>query len=795
MTNLVDSFPFRTSLRLDGILGREAGSTGPHSTPNPADGRDGLRDVLRRLAATPELSGAVALPALERHKDLVSEIARAFFPSMGAETLGCIQEPFQFANIYETPAAARLGIFREATFLATEYSPELMHRGHVMAAYEQVLAKVYGRTVAFDYPLVVSVRNPDSGLLRHFQISWDSTFVEVITHGDVPRPTSEELDRLIAEPTNLRLWMDMLPPDRFELSGFCVTRAADVTMREAISRLKDDLLEQDAMSSSARVSKIETRIRTLLGHNDLRVGLIAFGDGDDIAAMDIAFPVGRSLLLADGTAPACPIRAESTYADVFRSKEPVVISDLKGGLRCTGFEYHLMEQGIRGLLLQPLFAENRLIGLLEVGSPVPGELTAFSAFKLKEVAAPFAIALGRSLDEREDRIQSIIKRRYTAIHPSVEWRFRRAADRLLRASDDEEGPSPDEIVFDDVYPLYGLTDIRGSSDTRNGSIQDDLTEQLRKAMNVVKSSIPGSELPVLDQMSFRLAGFLTSIEGGLHSENESAALSFLQGEFEPLLNNLAGLSDTAAERVADYRSALDPGLGVLYRRRRSFEESVARFNETVSATIDREQTAAQSVFPHFFEKFHTDGVDYNIYVGESLAEKGGFSPLYLQNLRLWQLQLVSRIEWELGRLRPDLETDLPPTHLVLVQDQPLSIRFRTAERRFDVDGAYNIRYELVKKRIDKARIRGGSERLTQPGALAVVYAHGHEGREYRRYLEFLIATGYYTGEIEEYELEDMQGVSGLRAFRVAIAEEPASAGMEREARALIREVEEAAVRP
>ena len=129
---------------------------------------------------------------------------------------------------------------------------------------------------------------------------------------------------------------------------------------------------------------------------------------------------------------------------------------------------------------------------------------------------------------------------------------------------------------------------------------------------------------------------------------------------------------------------------------------------------------------------------------------------------------------------------------MLVQDHPLSIRFRVDEKRFDVDGAYNIRYELVKKRIDKARVRGTGERLTRPGAVAVVYSHHHEGAEYRRYLEYLVAEGFFEGPVEELELEDMQGVLGLKAFRVAVRRAADVEAGPEERRLTLREVEEVA---
>jgi hypothetical protein len=137
---------------------------------------------------------------------------------------------------------------------------------------------------------------------------------------------------------------------------------------------------------------------------------------------------------------------------------------------------------------------------------------------------------------------------------------------------------------------------------------------------------------------------------------------------------------------------------------------------------------------------------------------------------------MCRIEWELRRLRPELTIPLDATHLILAQNTPLAIRFRSDEKQFDVDGAYNIRYEIVKKRIDKARLRDSEERLTQPGALAIAYSHEKEADEYHSYLDYLEAAGYTMPGVEAVELEDFQGVYGLRALRVAIADEPRTPG-------------------
>lgn len=144
----------------------------------------------------------------------------------------------------------------------------------------------------------------------------------------------------------------------------------------------------------------------------------------------------------------------------------------------------------------------------------------------------------------------------------------------------------------------------------------------------------------------------------------------------------------------------------------------------------------------------------------------------MRNLRLWQLMTMCGTAWALDRGADRRPMPLEVAHLVLVQSAPLAIRFRYDEKHFDVDGAYNTRYEIVKKRIDKATIQGTGERLTRPGHLAVVYTQARAADEYRTYFDYLRAAGYLGAPVEEFSLEPMPGAHGLRALRVPIAAQP-----------------------
>src|SRR4029079_3560164 len=89
------------------------------------------------------------------------------------------------------------------------------------------------------------------------------------------------------------------------------------------------------------------------------------------------------------------------------------------------------------------------------------------------------------------------------------------------------------------------------------------------------------------------------------------------------------------------------------------------------------------------------------------------------------------------RLLPSLKVPLHTTQLILIHSQPISISFRRDERKFDVEGSYNIRYEIIKKRLDKVHIKDTQERLTQPGKIAMVYSNPKEAQEYQEYIQFL----------------------------------------------------------
>lgn len=101
------------------------------------------------------------------------------------------------------------------------------------------------------------------------------------------------------------------------------------------------------------------------------------------------------------------------------------------------------------------------------------------------------------------------------------------------------------------------------------------------------------------------------------------------------------------------------------------------------------------------------------------------------------------------------------------------------EKRFDVDGTYNARYEVVKKRIDKSHIKGTTERITEKEKITIVYSQNSEEAEYLKYIKYLQHKKILEPSIEQFEVEDLQGVSGLRAIRVKVINNNSNPGIKK----------------
>ena len=633
-----------------------------------------------------------------------------------------------------------------------------------------ILKFYYG--VKLDYSRPVYYDIPDAnGVMHQYRILYNGDFMDIFPTDRSKQLSEEEIDQLLEHPDNLELWMEKIPPDSFVVKGFVISNMFDVTTEHSISEIKSELIASDKRGSDTFMSGLQETFRSFFKMRDLKVGFVTYNYKED--KFEKVYGKGiESFILCDNDQENCQTAlCEGSYDKLLRDKDYFVIPDVEKYYKISEGKQpykSLYDQGIRSAIFAPIASDGKLLGILEIVSTKKGVLNGFNATKLQDVMPYIVSAVTRSKIEEENLIDAIIQHECTSVHSSVLWKFQAEAKRFI--IDDLEGRQPSfrEIVFEDVYPLYGQIDIRDSSRARNTAIQRDLLIQLSEIKAVLKSAFELYQLPIYEELMFRVNNHLEEIKEVLHTDSEQAIFDFVREEIQPVFRHLKRGDRKLRKLISDYEAKIDAGTDSYYDHRRNYDESVMRTNKRLAAIIDKRQESAQRMFPHYFERYKTDGVEHNMYIGDSISEEMPYESLYLNNLRLWQLQVMCEMENAYYNLKPELAVKLDVTSLILVYNTSLSIRFRMDEKRFDVDGTYNARYEVIKKRIDKSFIKGTKERLTQTGKLCIVYSQKKDELEYLRYLKFLKAKGYFTDKIEVVELEGLQGVSGLKAIRAEI---------------------------
>jgi hypothetical protein len=636
------SFPFTCELSLRPLAAFWESLTARNDAVFGAPGRQ----IRERLAETPELLEPIQdLALLTRHRPLLDALMAAVFaPATWDQDYGAALVPFRMQSFYGTPAFARALGGPDGVLKGRINVDESTAVGvHVLSAYEIVLRQIYGIELALDYPIVLSVPWPFVGFKRHFKLAFDSRFIEVRARGPVP-PLPPNASEWIREALLDRASLaEILPADRFVISGFALLRAVDVTDHEVLSSLKRDLIDRESIVSAARFQALQDKLRILFRRPELQFGLAAI-QGERVFYLNHGARTDQACIFADSAHHQRQDFAGTVYERAVREGQPVILRDLAAQPRRAPLEDLAVQHGVRALMVAPLHYQDGLIGTIALKSPRVGDFDTTHLPVLNEVLPLFSMAVKRSVDEFDGRVQAIIKEKCTAIHPVVEWRFRRAVlDGLERGGPAADGDGPpaeiEPIVFRDVYPLYALADIRGSSTQRAGAIQADMLAQLALARDVLRAAHDVRPLPILDHLAHRVQGHAAQVEVALRASDEVAIMGFLRGELEPLFNHLQTFGPPVLQRIDAYRRALDPTQGVVAVRRQALEASVSAISDEISAYVDVEEQAAQAMFPHYFEKQKTDGVDYTIYLGASLREDASFDPLYLRSLRKNQVNV------------------------------------------------------------------------------------------------------------------------------------------------------------
>ncbi|MBF0452825.1 MAG: GAF domain-containing protein [Candidatus Magnetomorum sp.] len=730
-------------------------------------------DVLNKIVKEcPDLMAPITdFEKLDTYQTDIHRLFQLVFPRIFWETekIGVIlpasMKPLIYSPRFKYSFLNESGQFQ----FPSDFDIGLFIKKRLSRMYMHILDKVYLQktsAVKNDHIILPNI-DKETGLERFYHMNVDMRFVKVLSDGPFKDLSEEELKKIKNNITDPERIQEILPIENFKISGVTILRATEVTQTHVLSLIQKDLIDQDNVVTQKGFLRLQQRLRNYFKLPNLVASLSSFYE-DQILLLNTGCDLTNSCIFSNSRHLPKSYFVNTPFEKAVVRKKILAFGDIVKDTSLNISKKTLDGANIHSLLICPLLYKDECIGTLDLADPDVDVFGTQEIIKIEDIRPLFAMAINRAVEDLDNEVQGIIKQQCTAVHPSVEWRFRQATLKYITEMQLGNQSELSPIIFKEVFPLYGIADVRGSTKARNHAIQKDLEDHLTCARSVIETAAKEKPMLILNQLLGRIQEQLERIQSGLASGDELSIVKFVRQDIEDVFPHIRLFSPNVSKAIDLYESQVDQNVGTIYRLRKEFEESIQLLNQRLASFLDTEENRIQEIFPHYFERHRTDGVDYLMYIGKSMNEKGEFHEIYLKNLHLWQLQVACGMAWLTQHLKPELSVTLDTAHLVLVQSSPLSIRFRYDEKKFDVDGAYDIRHEIIKSRIDKAVVKGTQERLTQPQKIAIVYSQQEEETEMVQHVSFLQKKEFLKKHVEYLDLEDLPGVNGLKALRVGV---------------------------
>lgn len=730
--------------------------------------------LLEKLARYPELEGDIPLDTVDKYNDILELLYVCLSNITEDENKlpWALAVPMRPHFFYGTNAFYKLmqHVKKAKTNNRILYFDEsFMRKRNLRIVYSFILERLYNFNSLQKNEIIHSFIDENTGLPRHFRINIDTRFIEIHVDGNLPDIKDVVTPTQFPEGIDFEALAEKLPFTMFSFSGVSIVTITDETARYAVDTIKNTIVRYNKQDEDNCYRDIAQSLKTLVQHNEIEFNLTPLFRLNNKLVLPDTWTTSSIFLSQDKSYGHSP-DAYLQFAEEFsKDPKPLFYESISGKeaklypiLRaCT-------QTGIRSLVIYPLFNNGKLVGMMEIFTREPGLLSEQVLARLDPAVGVLAQLLQTSIDYFNAKIDSVIKEKFTSLQPAVQWKFNETAWQFLQDSHNGVKGKLGTIRFEDVFPLYGAIDIRNSTIERNQALQSDLQQQFSILLDTLTQVKDHYKLALVDELIYKTRKWKNTLEESF-SPNEDVKLSdFLENEAAGFLHHFKITHPEAAGIVDPYFSAIEEMKGMAWEHRKQLEESIGKITSGVNTYLDLMKDELQLSYPCYFERFRTDGVEYDIYIGQSIAPDKPFDILYLKNLRLWQLSSMAAIARMTEEMLPQLPKKLQTTQLIFIHSNPIDISFRNDERRFDAEGGYNIRYQVIKKRIDKVHIANSQERLTQPGKIALVYFNRRDADEYITHIQYLQEQNILQNDLEFLDLEELQGVTGLKALRVGV---------------------------
>jgi len=728
------------------------------------------RFLLEKIEKESALLGNITAQELSKHKETLELIFTILTPLMANENelFWALSTPVPDEIFFSTNAFYQFFKDHDPKSKVNKDNNDPSEVKHLKFIYNLILDRFYNFTSVLKNEIIYAHVNAENKLTQYYNIQNDTQFIDIQHKGTLPELNFEILAQHFQDGNEIEYLVEVLPLKKFSFEGFSVISITDVTLQHAIEGIRSALVDHNYQTEA--YNHVTQALKTLSGNGDFEFGLMPFLTVNNKLVFDNQ-DFSQSMLI--NSAKASNMEEEVFYSLVDKYKEdprPIFVSSInEDQMAKDPFLRVLKAAGVCSYSVLPIYYNKQLAGVLEVYSSKEIVVDDKLLSRLRPALPLIGQLFQYSIEEFNAKMDAVLMDKFTALQPSVQWKFNEAVWHFIQQNkSNKKHAQMETVMFKNMYPLFGAVDIRNSTTERNQALKEDMHVHLLNIIKTLKGIRKFVYLDLIDKLIFNCNDWIVRISNAASSNEEMLLNEFLAADVYPFFSVIKVNHPETAEIIDDYFSEIRPETGLFYENRRKLEVSMQTINMEVSQYLETAQANLQSSYPCYFAKFRTDGVEYDIYIGQDIAPNKPFDLLYLKNIRLWQLTSMVEIARLSKNLIGEMPRPLETTQLVFIHSNSIDISFRNDERRFDVEGAYNIRYEVVKKRIDKVLIKGTSERLTQPNKIAMVYFNAEEAKEYFEYIKYLQDQGLLNDDLEQLDLEELQGVSGLKALRVGV---------------------------
>lgn len=727
--------------------------------------------ILERFDAHPELEQRLSPQEASRYQDILELIYAVISPAIVDENeyYWAIGSPIPGDIIYYTESFRRFitSYHANKNSIINQDENTFKERQEDFF-YRMVLEQLYNLSSNIRNDVIYTQVDEARNLERYFKIHIDTKYVEVTAKQPLPELNPELIEQFLHEGAGHEVLTAIIPLDMFAVNGFSIITVEDITAEHSIELIKFALVD-DSANPNELFTKVSHNLQTLTNHSSIEFGLLPFLKVNGNLVFDTEECFSSVLINSLAEQQVSPEVSNAAMQEYITNPRAIFFNEIKESKIKDNISLRtLYNAGIKSYAVLPVYFNHKLTGAMEIYSK-KGEIHFERLLSKLEAAVPLlSQLLHNSIEQFNNRIENVIKEKFTTLQQSVEWKFNEAAWNYLKNQDSGKDEEIRAISFKDVYPLYGAIDIRNSTIMRNAALLNDLNTVLDKLTVTLEHVACLKDEIDFKKQAETVQAWKVKINKQIGDNDEMHIKAFVESEIYPVFDELKGELPAAAKIINDYFAALDEKEGEAYTRRRELERSMSLINSALNNYFEAAQHKLQKIYPCYFEKFRTDGVEYDIYTGQSIAPNVPFDSARISKFRRWQLMSMIDIVKITDKLTEKMDCKLSTTQLIFVHSNPIDICFRKDERRFDVEGAYNIRYEIIKKRIDKVLIKNTDERLTQPGQIAMVYSDVEEADEFLLYIDEARKNNLITGETEFHDLEELQGVLGLKAIRLTV---------------------------